>query len=168
MASLLRIIRLQRHPREARFCHTWGSIWPCIYPRGVDITFLFRFFFFLSLFLPSATVFLLKRRLVPLSFLLTSLPTFLSGESNMAGGACFLSRPSRRRGIGPKKKTSKVFLYNFFLRPGLKLVRAFIRPNANSIYTPVMDTKPKGPVPVPNRKRDVGLIELRRKISACI
>ena len=86
----------------------------------------------------------------------------------MAGGACFLSRPSRRRGIGPKKKTSKVFLYNFFLRPGLKLVRAFIRPNANSIYIPVMDTKPKGPVPVPNRKRDVGLIELRRKISACI
>ena len=85
----------------------------------------------------------------------------------MAGGACFLSRPSRRRGIGPKKNI-KSFSLQFFLRPGLKLVRAFIRPNVNSIYIPVMDTKPKGPVPVPNRKRDVGLIELRRKISACI
>ena len=71
-------------------------------------------FLFFSLSLPSATVFLLKRRLVPLSFLLTSLPTFLSGESNMAGGACFLSRPSRRRGIGPKKKHQKFFSTIFF------------------------------------------------------
>ena len=165
MASLLRIIRLQRHPREARFCHTWGSIWPCIYPRGVDITFLFRFFFFLSLCLPQ-----------PFSFWNDASFHFLSfwrrcrrsSRENPTWPVGRVFSPGLAAAVGlAQKKNIKSFSLQFFFAAGIK-VRAFIRPNANSIYIPVMDTKPKGPVPVPNRKRDVGLIELRRKISACI